>query len=116
MIHYATANNFFFIYPYEDLRLWQKATPYYTMEKSVRERYLSGHLRLVYPYNLISKKQLDLLIEKMTLHQWIDSDTRHGHLFELARGCWCWEVQEEFLEEVNAACHEANLLIAYKSI
>lgn len=100
------------LFPYENPRLWRTEVPSYLNDGFGSKRYLSGLLRLVYPYNIITDKHLEMKVQNISLHDWISSENTKGDLTKINNNLWAWIVKEEYLESVNMVCIDAGLLIA----
>ena len=73
--------------------------------------YVLGHLRDIYPMNLLSDAHLSQPIFGTTLKEWVSSSPHHGELKPLTEILWEWWVPEEKIDSVREALRPTGLLI-----
>lgn len=100
------------LFPYEDPETWALEVPSYMNDGIAPKRYLNGMLRLIYRYNFINERHLNMEVDGTTLQKWIANNPDNGHLFKLTDNLWVWEVNEKNLEQVNIECIASGLLIS----
>jgi hypothetical protein len=100
---------------YENPDLWMTEVPSYLSDTPAKKRYLSGMMRLVYECNFITEKHLLMPILNRRLMDWIREDSFRGSLSQVSDKLWAWSVKKESLFDVNQACAEAGLLIAWQA-
>lgn len=102
------------LFPYEDSETWSLEVPSYMNDGIAPKRYLIGMLRLIYRYNFITEKHLNMKINGTTLQEWIVNNPDNGNLVNLTGNLWVWEVNENNLERINIECITSGLLISGK--
>ncbi|WKV49484.1 hypothetical protein [Dickeya fangzhongdai] len=110
--YYSTGDNMVNLYPYENSSLFKRECP---GRFKGQERYKDTMLRMVYLVNVINQSHLSVVIDGISLEEWISNDEKHGKLERLDNGMWLWEVQENNLDEVNTLLGKAGVLISWKS-
>lgn len=97
---------------YEQHFLWRDETPMFYGSA----RYENSMLRMIYPYNLINSKHLNVLVDGKTLEENIHDDERFGVLIPTANTeSFIWKVPSEQLAYVNKVCGQAGILIAWNN-
>jgi hypothetical protein len=69
-----------------------------------------GVLRDVYPWNILTRPQLDHHLSDVSLHDWIKGDLSRGVLSELTQECWLWELTREQAEAVRPVLLQAGMI------
>ena len=82
-------------------------------ERLARKRHLSGHLRDVYPLNVLSGPHLSQRVGGLPLADWIGQSRAHGTLRSLTGGAAVWRIEESNVDHVRAELAKTGLLIAY---
>ena len=113
VFYYATGDNMVNIYEYENASLFKRECP---GRFRGQERYKNTMLRMVYPINMINNHHLNILIESVSLREWISSNEKHGSLQELNNNLWLWTVDDTELDEINRHLGEAGVLISWKPL
>ncbi|WP_431225802.1 hypothetical protein ACQ86O_21875 [Serratia sp. L9] len=111
--YYAEGGNFVQIYQCENPMFFEKETGGIY---EGQERYKNTMLRMVYPVNVINRHHLDIVIENVSLKEWISSNEKHGSLEGLNNNLWLWTVEDTELDEVNRYLGEAGVLISWKPL
>ncbi|KGA43386.1 hypothetical protein L2164_13450 [Pectobacterium brasiliense] len=110
--YYATGDNMINLYPYENASLFKRECP---GRFKGQERYKNSMLRMVYPVNVINENHRSIIINGVSLYEWIFSNEKYGVVESLDNGMWLWMVQESNLDEVNDVLGKAGVLISWKS-
>jgi hypothetical protein len=100
---------------YEAPDLWKVEVPTHISGHTSQRRYLSGMLRLVYEWNLVTSLHLEREIAGTNLRAWINENSSRGILHHIDRDLWAWSVETAYLTEINDACGQAGMLVAWKS-
>ncbi|MBR8183477.1 hypothetical protein [Burkholderia ambifaria] len=108
---YSTGVNLVKIFPFENTSLFTKELPGRVPGSASYER---AKLRMIYPLNVLNEGHLGIRIYDLSLREWIMSDSSRGSLKSLPNNMWLWTVNEINLAEVNNACGEAGILIAWQ--
>lgn len=108
--YYATGDNMVNLYPYENTSLFKRECP---GRFEGQARYKSNMLRMVYLVNVINQNHLNVMVDGVSLKEWILSDEKHGFLEKLNNDMWLWEVQENNLNEVNTLLGQAGILLSW---
>lgn len=69
---------------------------------------------MVYPLNVLNEEHLEIRVNDLSLKEWIGSDSSRGSLKSIPNNMWLWSVKEADLPEVNNACGEAGILLAWQ--
>lgn len=110
-LHYAAGENCTSMFPFENGFAFQKEAP--GMYAGLG-RYTTSMLRMVYPYNVLNGKHLQIKVVHQTLLDWIHDDKERGVLRLLGEDRWIWEVKDEHLTAVNMALGEIGILVAWQ--
>ena len=73
--------------------------------------YRTGHLRDIYPMNLLSEPHLNQQVFDTNLQNWIESSPDHGELKKLTETLWEWWVPEDKIEPVRDALKPTGILL-----
>ncbi|WP_175712860.1 hypothetical protein [Burkholderia ambifaria] len=109
---YSTGVNLVKIFPFEDTSLFTKELPGRVPGSASYERV---KLRMIYPVNVLNEEHLGIRINDLSLREWIISDSSRGSVNSIPNNMWLWVVNEVNLAEVNNACGEAGILIAWQN-
>jgi hypothetical protein len=74
-------------------------------------RYRTGHLRDIYPLNILSSIHLQEKILNQSLENWIKSSPLHGDLKPLTDKLWSWWVPQENIASITQALKDTGLII-----
>ncbi|MFU1795998.1 hypothetical protein ACM1RC_19225 [Paenibacillus azoreducens] len=110
-LHYAAGESCVFMFPFEDCFAFIHEAP---GRYGGKGRYTESMLRMVYPYNLLNEKHMQIKIADQTLRDWIHESGERGTLRPIAKDSWVWEVMDKHLVAVNQACGEAGILVAWR--
>jgi len=108
---YSTGVNLVKIFPFENTSLFTKELPGRVPGSASYERV---KLRMIYPLNVLNEEHLGIRINDLSLREWIISDSSRGSLKSIPNDMWLWAVNEMNLAEINNACGEAGILIAWQ--
>ncbi|MCG8710961.1 hypothetical protein JHU04_004283 [Brenneria sp. 4F2] len=112
-LYYATGDNMHNIYKYENASLFKRECP---GRFKGQARYRHVMLRMVYPLNVINHHHLDIVIENISLKEWISSNEKHGTLEELNNDLWLWTVDNAEIDKINESLGKAGALISWKPL
>ncbi len=108
---YSTGVNLVGIFPFENTSL-------FTRELRGRSpgsaSYEGRKLRMVYPLSVLNESHLGIRLNDLSLREWIEADSSRGSLRSIPNNMWLWSVKEADLFEVNSACGEAGILLAWQ--
>lgn len=107
---YARGENLTTLFDFESPVAFVHSTP--GCDPGGRE-YEGKMLRMVYSINFLSDEHLSIIVNNVSLCEWISAGEGRGQLEKSSRG-WCWRVAADCLRSVNKACGEAGVLIAWK--
>lgn len=82
-------------------------------ERIGENRHRTGHLRDVYPLNVISAPHLSQRVDGLALSDWIGRESWRGTLRTLPGEAAVWRIEEAHVERVRAELIPTGLLIAY---
>jgi hypothetical protein len=99
------------IFPFENTSLFTRELPGRVPGSASYERV---KLRMIYPLNVLNEEHLGIRINDLSLREWIISDSSRGSLKSIPNDMWLWAVNEMNLAEINNACGEAGILIAWQ--
>jgi hypothetical protein len=71
-------------------------------------------LRSVYPWNFLTRTQLDIRVGATRLEQWIKSDATHGYLTRFTDTVTLWTVPDQSIRPVRDALWEAGVILDRK--
>ncbi|MBR8295054.1 hypothetical protein KDW63_12780 [Burkholderia cenocepacia] len=108
---YSTGVNLVRIFPFENTSLFTRELPGRVPGSASYER---EKLRMIYPLNVLNENHLEIRINDLSLREWIISDSSRGSLKGIPNNMWLWTVKETDLVEVNNACGEAGVLLAWQ--
>ncbi|MDR6497819.1 hypothetical protein J2785_000962 [Burkholderia ambifaria] len=108
---YSTGVNLIRIFPFENTSLFTRDLPGRVPGSA---SYEAVKLRMIYPLNVLNEKHLGIRVNDLSLREWIRSDSSRGRLKSLPNRMWLWSVKEIDLLEVNNACGEAGILLAWQ--
>ncbi|CAM2183486.1 conserved hypothetical protein [Burkholderia cepacia] len=108
---YSTGVNLVGIFPFENTSLFTRELPNRSPGSA---SYEGAKLRMVYPLNVLNEEHLEIRVNDLSLKEWIGSDSSRGSLESISNGMWIWSVDATALPEVNNACGEAGILLAWQ--
>ncbi|HEM7800940.1 MULTISPECIES: hypothetical protein [Burkholderia] len=108
---YSTGVNLIRIFPFENTSLFTRELPGRAPGAASYERVM---LRMIYPLNVLNEEHLEIRVGDLSLREWITADSCRGYLKSISNGMWLWSLKETDLAEINNACGEAGILIAWK--
>ncbi|VWC95356.1 hypothetical protein BLA50215_02195 [Burkholderia lata] len=108
---YSTGVNLVRIFPFENTSLFTRELP---GRSPGSVSYEGAKLRMVYPLNVLNESHLEICLNDLSLREWIGADSSRGSLKSLPNNMWLWSVKETDLLEVNSACGEARILLAWQ--
>ncbi|WP_174970175.1 hypothetical protein [Burkholderia lata] len=108
---YSTGVNLIRIFPFENTSLFTRELPGRVPGSA---SYEGVKLRMIYPLNVLNEEHLEIRVNDLSLKEWIESDSSRGSLKSISNKMWLWSVKETDLPEVNNACGEAGILIAWQ--
>ncbi|NHV29593.1 hypothetical protein [Burkholderia sp. D-99] len=108
---YSTGVNLVRIFPFENTSLFTRELPNRFPGSA---SYEGAKLRMVYPLNVLNGEHLEIRINDLSLKEWIGSNSSRGSLGSISNGMWLWSVDATALPEVNNACGEAGILLAWQ--
>lgn len=108
---YSTGINLVRIFPFENTSFFTRELPGRVPGTASYERV---KLRMIYPLNLLNEEHLKTRVGDLSLRQWILADSSRGSLRSIPSKMWLWSVKEKDLAEINNACGEAGILIAWQ--
>ena len=108
---YSTGVNLVGIFPFENTSLFTRELPNRSPGSA---SYEGAKLRMVYPLNVLNGEHLEIRVNDLSLKEWIGSDSSRGSLESISNGMWIWSVDATALPEVNNACGEAGILLAWQ--
>lgn len=76
--------------------------------------YRDGLLRDVYPWNFLTRPQLDRPVGRTTLEQWIGQGPCRGTLTRFTSDVWFWEVQDAEIPELRRELHDAGAIFDWR--
>ncbi|MBN3833772.1 hypothetical protein [Burkholderia sp. Ac-20344] len=108
---YSTGVNLARIFPFENTSLFTRELPGRVPGSA---SYEGAKLRMIYPLNVLNEEHLEIRVNDLSLREWITSDSSRGSLKSIPNGMWLWSVKGTDLPEVNNACGEAGILLAWQ--
>ncbi|MCA8061007.1 MULTISPECIES: hypothetical protein [unclassified Burkholderia] len=108
---YSSGVNLTRIFPFENTSLFTKDLPGRVPGSA---SYEGVKLRMVYPLNVLNEQHLGIRVNDISLREWIGADPRRGSLKNISNKMWLWSVKESDLLEINNACGEAGILLAWQ--
>ncbi|MDF3094686.1 MULTISPECIES: hypothetical protein [Burkholderia] len=108
---YSTGVNLVRIFPFENTSLFTRELPGRVPGSASYER---ERLRMIYPLNVLNENHLKICVDGISLREWIVSDSSRGSLRSIPNNMWLWTVDDADLTEVNNACGEAGILLAWQ--
>lgn len=108
---YSTGVNLVKIFPFENTSLFVRELPGRVPGSASHE---GVKLRMIYPLNVLNEEHLEIRVDTLSLREWIASDSSRGSIRRIPNKMWLWSVKETNLAEVNNACGEAGVLIAWQ--
>ncbi|WP_175882465.1 hypothetical protein [Burkholderia sp. BCC0044] len=108
---YSTGVNLVKIFPFENTSLFTRELPGRVPGSVSYER---EKLRMIYPFNVLNDNHLEIRVDDLSLREWIISDSSRGFLRNIPNNMWLWTVEDADLTEVNNACGEAGILLAWQ--
>ena len=111
VLNYFEGVSYATIHKNENGHKWSKEL-FYPYEGS--ERYRNHMLRMVYEANVLNNKHLEILINDVTLKDWILSNNENGSLTQLNENKWLWEVDSNKTQEINDFLGPQGILIAWE--
>jgi len=76
--------------------------------------FLSGFLGGVFPWNLLTKAQLQIVVDGFPLQVWISQESDRGKLRPMPKNMVLWTVANEHLAGVRQALYEAGVVFDYE--
>lgn len=76
--------------------------------------YQTGQLRDIYPGNILVDVHIQQSVGSKSLHEWIESNAKHGMLEKITDQHWYWAVDEEHIPYVQEALQPYGFLLCYK--
>lgn len=70
----------------------------------------NGILRDLYPWNLLTKMQLDRLVGQVSLKSWIEADSERGTISPMSDTMWLWKLTESQIVAVRPILENAGLI------
>ena len=110
---YSTGVNLVRIFPFENTSLFTRELPGRVPGSA---SYEGVKLRMIYPLNVLNEEHLEIRVDDLSLREWITSDLSRGSLKSIPNNMWLWSVKEMDLTEVNNACGEAGILLAWQKV
>ncbi len=74
-------------------------------------RYHTGHLREIYPLNLLLEAHLTQKVGGQSLKTWIESSPQHGDLKPLSKDLWSWWIPQENISLVSEALRDTGIIL-----
>ncbi|WP_175962279.1 hypothetical protein [Burkholderia pyrrocinia] len=108
---YSTGVNLIRIFPFENTSLFTRELPGRLPGSA---SYEGAKLRMIYPLNVLNETHLEIRVNDLSLKEWIGSDSSRGSLTSISNNMWLWSVEKADLLEVNSACGEAGILVAWQ--
>ncbi|WP_175854244.1 hypothetical protein [Burkholderia cepacia] len=108
---YSTGVNLVRIFPFENTSLFTRDLPGRSPGSA---SYEGKKLRMIYPVNVLNEEHLEIRVNDLSLKEWIKSDSSRGSLENIPNSMWLWSVKTTDLPEVNNACGEAGILLAWQ--
>lgn len=108
---YSAGINLVRIFPFENTSFFTRELPGRVPGTASYERV---KLRMIYPLNLLNEEHLEIRVGDLSLRKWIMADSSRGSLRSISNKMWLWSVKEKDLAEINNACGEAGILIAWQ--
>lgn len=72
-----------------------------------------GLIRDVYPWNFLTSAQLQAMVGKFTLKEWIANDSRHGTLSPVTDQAMLWAVEGAAIPRVRQCLIDASIVFDY---
>lgn len=110
---YSTGVNLVKIFSFENTSLFTRELPGRVPGSA---SYEGAKLRMIYPLNVLNEEHLEIRVGDLSLREWITSDSSRGSVRSIPNKMWLWSVKETDLAEVNNACGEAGILIAWQKV
>ncbi|MFB0773536.1 hypothetical protein [Proteus cibi] len=111
--YYATDTNLSSIYLYEKTSLFEEECPGRFKGKA---RYKASMLRMVYPVNIINSNHLDIIINNITLKEWIFNNKKNGSIIKMKNNMWLWLVDSNQIDRINKTLGETGVLISWSPL
>ncbi|WP_155644478.1 hypothetical protein [Burkholderia anthina] len=108
---YSVGVNLVRIFDFENTSLFTRELP---GRVPGTESYERVKLRMIYPLNVLNEEHLEIRVGDLSLREWIASDLCRGSMRSISNNMWLWSVEEADLVEINSACGEAGILIAWQ--
>ncbi|MCU9953854.1 hypothetical protein OEJ37_10840 [Burkholderia sp. BKH01] len=108
---YSTGVNLIRIFTFENTSLFTRELPGRVPGSA---SYEGTKLRMIYPLNVLNETHLEIRVNDLSLKEWIGSDSSRGSLTSIPNNMWLWSVEKADLLEVNNACGEAGILLAWQ--
>ncbi len=78
-------------------------------EQGIKQRcYANGYLRGVFPWNFLTKSQLNQFVGEETFGDWILRNPVNGRLSAIDSRMWLWEVEESQIPHVESGLSRLN--------
>jgi hypothetical protein len=77
--------------------------------------YLKGLIRDVYPWNFLTRPQLDRPVGQISLAQWIIDQANRGVLSRLTDTVFLWEVADDRIAETRGALRDAGAIFDWRT-
>lgn len=91
------------------INLWRDERVDYLSPGSFR--HLSGLLRDVFPFNILTMPHLSQKVEGVRFDEWIAAREDRGRISPIAKDVWGWVVPDRLLPEIRTSLQAAGLLI-----
>lgn len=73
-------------------------------------------LRMVYPVNIINSNHLDIIINNITLKEWIFNNKKNGSIIKMKNNMWLWLVDSNQIDRINKTLGETGVLISWSPL